>query len=72
MEIANREKVMEHTIKSICDGIILTSFHPRTAINITIQEIQNDGNVSYISFLNIKSAKPDFLEHKKQINSGLA
>jgi hypothetical protein len=42
---------MEHTIKSICDGIILTSLHPRTAINVTLQEIQNDGNViKFISY----------------------
>lgn len=36
---------MEYTLRSILDGIILTNLHPRTAINIILQEIQNDSNV---------------------------
>ncbi|RNA37638.1 Cleavage and polyadenylation specificity factor subunit 5 [Brachionus plicatilis] len=40
----NREKLMEYTLRSIIDGIILTNLHPRTAINIILQEIQNDSN----------------------------
>ena len=40
----NRERVLEYSIRSICDGVILSTMHPRTAINIVIQEIQNDGN----------------------------
>ncbi|CAF0740349.1 unnamed protein product [Brachionus calyciflorus] len=40
----NREKVFEYTLRSILDGIIITSLHPRTAINVIIQEVQNDSN----------------------------
>jgi hypothetical protein len=54
----NREKVIEYTICSICDGAILTHLHPRTAINIIVQEIQNDGNVKI--FLKIKVKKKLF------------
>lgn len=43
-QTSNREKVLEYTIKSICDGIILTHLHPRTAINIILQEIENGGS----------------------------
>jgi len=43
--LANREKELEFTIRSISDGLILTQLHPRTAINIIIQEIQNNGSV---------------------------
>jgi ribonuclease PH len=51
-KIANKEKVIEYTIRSICDGVILTHLHPRTAINIIIQELQNDGSVSF-AFINL-------------------
>ena len=51
---ANREKVLEYSIRSICDGTIITQMHPRTAINIILQEIQNDGNVIEWNFIILK------------------
>ena len=42
-QITNQEKVIEYSIKSICDGSILTNLHPRTSINI-LQEIQTESN----------------------------
>jgi exosome complex component RRP46 len=39
-QISNQEKVIEYSIKSICDGSILTTMHPRTSINIILQEVQ--------------------------------
>jgi exosome complex component RRP46 len=41
-----REKSMEYHIKDILDGVLLTNLNPRTSINLTIQEIQNNGSVS--------------------------
>jgi hypothetical protein len=43
--LANREKVIEYELRSVLDGTVLTNLHPRTAINVVFQEIQNDGNV---------------------------
>lgn len=43
-QITNQEKVIEYSIKSICDGSILTNLHPRTSINIILQEIQTESN----------------------------
>lgn len=40
----NQEKVIEYCVKSICDGSILTNLHPRTSINIILQEIQTESN----------------------------
>ena len=40
-----KEKVNEYSIKSICDGAILAYMHPRTAINIVLQEIEEDGSI---------------------------
>ena len=42
--ITNKEKVIEYSIKSICDGAILSYIHPRTCINIVLQELETDGN----------------------------
>ncbi len=43
-QITNQEKVIEYSVKTICDGSILTQLHPRTAINIILQEIQTESN----------------------------
>lgn len=43
---------MEYTLRSILDGVIITSLHPRTAINIIFQEVQNDSNVKLDFFIN--------------------
>ncbi len=49
------EKAMEFEIRSILEGIVLTHLHPRTLINVVIQNVQNDGNVSPISFRSSKN-----------------
>lgn len=36
--------MIEYSLKSICDGCILTQLHPRTAINIILQEIQTESS----------------------------
>jgi exosome complex component RRP46 len=41
-----REKSMEAHLRGILDGVILTNLHPRTSINVNIQEVQNYGSVS--------------------------
>jgi hypothetical protein len=41
--------VFEYELRSILDGTILTNLHPRTAINVVFQEIQNDGNVNLLN-----------------------
>lgn len=43
-----KEKSMEYHIRDILDSIILTNLNPRTSINLTIQEIQNNGSVSQV------------------------
>ena len=42
-----REKSIEAHLRGILDGVILTNLHPRTAINVNIQEVQNYGSVSF-------------------------
>lgn len=39
------ERGKEKLIKTTCDHIILTHMHPRTAVNVTIQEMQDGGMV---------------------------
>ncbi|XP_041363339.1 exosome complex component RRP46-like [Gigantopelta aegis] len=39
------EKFNERIIRNTCQTAILASLHPRTAINITIQELQNSGSL---------------------------
>ena len=41
------EKALERLIRNTCDAIILTSMHPRSAITIVVQELHNDGSVSF-------------------------
>ena len=41
------ERGKEKLIKTTCNQILLPHLHPRTAINITIQEMQDGGAVSY-------------------------
>jgi flagellar basal body rod protein FlgB len=36
----------EKLIKTTCNHIILTNLHPRTAVCITVQEMQDGGTVS--------------------------
>jgi Mor family transcriptional regulator len=40
------DRIKENFIKNICEAAILTSLHPRTAINVVIQEMQDCGGVS--------------------------
>lgn len=41
------EKSMERLIRNTCESVILTSMHPRSAMTIVLQEICNDGSVSF-------------------------
>ena len=41
------ERGKEKLIKTTCNHIILTNLHPRTAICITVQEMQDGGTVRY-------------------------
>jgi hypothetical protein len=41
------ERGKEKLIKTTCDHIILTNLHPRTAVCITVQEMQDGGTVRY-------------------------
>ncbi|XP_054713171.1 exosome complex component RRP46-like [Uloborus diversus] len=41
----SEERLMEHFIRNAVEPLILTSLHPRTSINIIIQEIQDGGNL---------------------------
>ena len=36
---------MEEVIRGICESVILTSLHPRTAFTVVIQELHNDGSL---------------------------
>lgn len=38
------EKMFERIIRNTCETMILTSLHPRSAINIILQEMQNSGS----------------------------
>ncbi|XP_054258072.1 exosome complex component RRP46 [Macrosteles quadrilineatus] len=37
------DRIKENFIKNICEAALLTSLHPRTAINIVVQEMQDCG-----------------------------
>lgn len=39
------DKYTQEIIKRICEQAILSMLHPRTAINVTIQELQNNGSL---------------------------
>jgi len=36
---------VEEVIRGICESVILTSLHPRTAFTVVIQELHNDGSM---------------------------
>lgn len=38
------EKLFERIIRNTCETVILTSLHPRSSINIIVQEMQNSGS----------------------------
>lgn len=40
-----KEKFQERIIRNTCETVILASLHPRTAVDITIQEMQNSGSI---------------------------
>lgn len=40
-----REKLLEKNVQSAFDGVVLTELHPRTAIQIIIQELQDSGSL---------------------------
>ena len=40
-----REKLLEHFIKKILDGVVLAALHPRTSISVFVQVIENNGSV---------------------------
>lgn len=48
LNIGVAERGKEKLIKTTCNQIILTHLHPRTAINITIQEMQDGGAVIHL------------------------
>ena len=41
------EKAIERLIRNTCDSAILTTMHPRSAMTIVLQELCNDGSVSF-------------------------
>ena len=43
------EKVIERLIRNSCNAIILSAYHPRSAISIIVQVIHNAGEVSFHS-----------------------
>lgn len=40
-----REKLLEKNVQSAFDGVVLTELHPRTAIQVIIQELQDSGSL---------------------------
>ncbi len=40
----NRDKVSEYALRSVVDGAVLAALHPRTAINLVLQELETDGS----------------------------
>lgn len=42
------ERGKEKLLKTTCNHILLTHLHPRTAVNITIQEMQDGGTVKFL------------------------
>lgn len=45
------ERALEAVIARTIEQVVLVHLHPRTAINVTIQEMQSDGLVSFFSIL---------------------
>lgn len=43
---AVNDRIKENLIRNIFESALLTALHPRTAINIIIQEMQDCGGVS--------------------------
>lgn len=41
------ERALEAIIARTIEQVVLVHLHPRTAINVTIQEMQSDGLVSF-------------------------
>ena len=47
-----REKAFERMIRNTCETVLLASLFPRSSVDITIQEIQDAGAVSFNPFRN--------------------
>lgn len=43
---AVHDRIKENFIRNICECALVTTLHPRTAINIITQEMQDSGGVS--------------------------
>eukprot|EP00794_Sanderia_malayensis_P020391 gene20391-22402_t len=43
----SREKLIERLIRNSCDSVILSSYHPRSAISIIVQTVHDSGYVSF-------------------------
>jgi exosome complex component RRP46 len=41
---ANKDKVNEYALRSVCDGAVLAGLHPRTAVSLVLQELETDGS----------------------------
>lgn len=44
---AVHDRIKENFIRNICECALVTTLHPRTAINIITQEMQDSGGVSH-------------------------
>ncbi|GBM05562.1 hypothetical protein AVEN_83776-1, partial [Araneus ventricosus] len=55
------ERFIEFFIRNAVESVIITSMHPRTSINIAIQEITNSGNNSSMLYDNAEHLQ--FLDH---------
>lgn len=42
------DRLFEKLIRSTCESAILTVLHPRTAITIQLQEMENRGGVNFL------------------------
>lgn len=38
------EKSVEYLLRNTCESVLLSALHPRSAVNITVQEVQNSGS----------------------------
>lgn len=61
----------EKLIKTTCNHIILTNLHPRTAVCITVQEMQDGGTVSHYYKKSILIKNKLFTFYLKLVASGL-
>ena len=50
---ATKEKLLEHFLAQTVSSVILTTLHPRSAITVTIQAVNDDGAVSLLETLNL-------------------